>query len=46
MYIILYLLQVEGWREQREDDYIFFRPATQDNKIADEDDVTVEDIDV
>ena len=38
--------QVEGWREQRQEDFVFFRPATQESEIGDEDDVTVQDVDV
>ena len=40
------IIQVEGWREQRQEDFFFFRPATQEKEITDEDDVTVENLDV
>ena len=39
-------LQVNGWREQKEADFYFFRPATQETELVDEDDVTIDDIDV
>ena len=42
---LIIFLQVEGWRDQRKEDFVFFRPSTQEQDIIDEDDVAVQDSD-